>query len=700
MSLALAMSAALPADAAPGDLPVLYVNATGPLTPLDHDLLAVPKIPVGSALHNAPARVALGDTIVLWLVTHDDGGQELYRQVITTRDVDPPEFVDGQDTYVTGRTGKLTDANFEVPTAVDAVDLDVDVSRSHEPGSGFRTGNTTVKFTATDDSGNSAVHEMVVVVTDPRIRNLVLEATHDRIRATWDPLPGNPQYKASISERGGDALETAKTRDTVHVFHNLDESTEYVVTVGEVGERSTTARKTVETAEEPVREVIFPDDVVREATAPLTPVQLGGVIVRNWDPAPSISNDAPAAFPVGNTTVVWTVTDGDGIRTGKQVVAITDTTKPVFSNLPESSTHRATSERGAEVRFVIPAATDAADPDVAVKPSHISGAHFPVGNTTVAFTATDGSGNTARHEIVITVVQYPGLGSLDTFDSLDGWTPRVEQTSAVVAKRTAAYQAAPFGHSNNYNIEIDPDFGNPAPSLKISGSGALVTTGVSKTFDISDLGDRHLIIEVEVWSNSYHYVKAGDGYSIGHSAKIWFDSEHILSSRLGGVLNWSVFSTYITPFLRGEDLLTINLGIQDRVTPETYYATYFDNFRLKAIPVSRGHSAGDIVELPPTNQDSAHSGSPGGSFRAETSAAHDTYMTISESDWLHETGSAYEAPAGTCYDGTGRSWQADVDLSDLDTGTAGQYPITYVCAAYENISIEVRIVNVVDAASP
>ena len=457
LSMALAISAALPADAVPEDLPVLYVNATGPLTPLDHSLLAVPQTG-GSykSVNNAPDRVALGDTIVLWVVSHDDGRKEAYRQVVTARDVDPPVFVGAPPVLVVEENGRRTAVHFEIPAARDTVDLDVDVSSSPEPGSKFRTGNTTVSFTATDGSGNSAVHEMVVVVTDRRITNLVLDASHDRIRATWDPLSGNPEYRASISVPGGDPIERTRTSGTSHVFSRLEASTEYVVTVAAVGERGTALREDIRTTERGDRSATMPPDVVREASAPLTPVHLGGVITSpGWDPAPSISNDAPAAFPVGSTNVTWTVTDGETTIVGKQQVTITDTTKPVFIDAQELYRHVMDSEFEAAVQFRLPNATDAADPDVVVTSSHDPGSEFGLGSTTVVFTATDYSGNSAVHEMVV-VVTDPRVKNLD-----------LEVTHNVI------------------RASWDPLPGNPQYEASISGPGGLIEA--AKTHGIAHL---------------------------------------------------------------------------------------------------------------------------------------------------------------------------------------------------------------------
>ena len=74
-----------------------------------------------------------------------------------------------------------------------------------------------------------------------------------------------------------------------------------------------------------------PVGVVAEATGVLTSVTLGSPIVTDdRDPSPVVTNDAPASFPIGVTSVTWTATDASGnSATDVQLVNITDTTAPV-----------------------------------------------------------------------------------------------------------------------------------------------------------------------------------------------------------------------------------------------------------------------------------------------------------------------------------------------------------------------------------
>jgi len=118
----------------------------------------------------------------------------------------------------------------------------------------------------------------------------------------------------------------------------------------------------------------------------------------------TITNDAPVSFPVGLTTITWTATDANGnTATATQLVTVNlvDVTAPVVT-APIAVTAEAT---GAATAVILgtASATDAVD-GVLIPTNDAPVGGFPVGITTVTYTATDLAGNIGTATQLVTVV--------------------------------------------------------------------------------------------------------------------------------------------------------------------------------------------------------------------------------------------------------------------------------------------------------
>jgi len=109
-------------------------------------------------------------------------------------------------------------------------------------------------------------------------------------------------------------------------------------------------------------------------------------------------------FPVGTTTITWTATDGSGnSTTATQTVTVIDNTPPVIS-CPASITLEPTCPSGAIANYPVPVGTDnCAGATTSRTAGLASGSVFPIGTTTVAYTVTDHSGNSASCSFTVTV---------------------------------------------------------------------------------------------------------------------------------------------------------------------------------------------------------------------------------------------------------------------------------------------------------
>ncbi|MDD2385363.1 MAG: gliding motility-associated C-terminal domain-containing protein, partial [Bacteroidales bacterium] len=110
----------------------------------------------------------------------------------------------------------------------------------------------------------------------------------------------------------------------------------------------------------------------------------------------SITNDAPATFPIGTTTVTWTVTDGSGnIATCEQLVTVTDNQMPEIT-CPEDITSCSNI-----IELVTPVVNDNCG---IANISNDAPAVFPIGQTTtVTWTVVDVNGNESYCEQLVSI---------------------------------------------------------------------------------------------------------------------------------------------------------------------------------------------------------------------------------------------------------------------------------------------------------
>ena len=146
--------------------------------------------------------------------------------------------------------------------------------------------------------------------------------------------------------------------------------------------------------------VTAPADLTVEATAVLSTVEIGtATATDNKDAAPSITNNAPAAFPLGTTTVTWTATDAAGNSdTAEQKVTVVDTTAPVLT-VPADIQKEAT-----DVTTPVDLGTASATDIFPVTVTNDAPAAFALGTTTVTYTATDANGNSSTATQIVTIV--------------------------------------------------------------------------------------------------------------------------------------------------------------------------------------------------------------------------------------------------------------------------------------------------------
>ena len=333
---------------------------------------------IKSINHNAPGIYPFGTTNVTWTAKDVNGNVGEGIQKITIIDTTPPELEAPLDLIVEATSADGTPVDIGNPVYSDIFGVEV----SNDAPGLFQIGTTEVTWTATDEHNNSTTRIQRIIVRDttpPELKapaDKVVEAT----AAEGTPVElGTPEYS--------DIFPVEVTNDAPGLFP-VGTTTVTWTAVDEHNNKTTSPQQvTVEDTTPP--ELKAPSDKVVEATAAEgTPVELGTPEYSDIFPV-EVTNDAPGLFPIGTTTVTWTAVDEHSNKTSRtQLVTVEDTTPPELK-APADKVVEATAAEGTPVELGTPECSDIFDVEV----TNDAPGLFPIGTTTVTWTATDEHNN-------------------------------------------------------------------------------------------------------------------------------------------------------------------------------------------------------------------------------------------------------------------------------------------------------------------
>jgi mannose/fructose-specific phosphotransferase system component IIA len=371
-----------PVLTAPGDVSVeanavLSTVAIGTATATD--LFAV------TITDNAPAIYGLGTTLVTYTATDVNGNVSTATQNVTVADTTAPVLTIPGDVSVEANA-VLSSVDIGVATASDIFGATV----TNDAPATFPLGTTTVTYTATDGNGLTTVGTQTVTVVDTTAPALT--------------VPGNVSVEANAvlstvnigTASATDIFGATVANDAPAIFPLGTTTVTYTATDG--NGLITTGTQTVTVVDTTAPALTVPGNVSVEANAVLSTVDIGVATASDTFGA-TVANDAPATFPLGTTTVTYTATDGNGLTTvGTQTVTVVDTTAPALT-VPGNVSVEANAVLSM-VNIGTASATDIFGATVA----NDAPAAFPLGTTTVTYTATDGNGNVTTGTQNVTVV--------------------------------------------------------------------------------------------------------------------------------------------------------------------------------------------------------------------------------------------------------------------------------------------------------
>jgi len=393
-----------------------------------------------SITNDAPEFFPIGETIVTWTTIDSSNNFSSLTQLVSVIDTTAPEILPLEDITLEASSVDANIVNLDNPIVSDIQDTTIYIIAPDV----FPIGETTVTWTAVDASGNSAITTQIVTIVDTTKPGL--------------SIPHNQTVEASSLQDTLVDIGQAEAHDIIgisSIVHNAPDvfplgSTLIAWTATDNHDNITTAYQTITVVDTTSPIIISPQDITSEATDPtMNYIELGELVSSDSVGIESIINDKPITFPLGSTTVTWTVTDTSGnISQATQVVTLVDTTLPeIFA--PTDIVAEATGLSSTMVELGEATAHDIMGiASVTEHPSRF----FVLGETTITWTAIDTSGNSASATQTVTIA--------------DTTSPSITAPGSITMEATSSdSNIITLGNPVSSDLVDNPSISNNAPNL-------------------------------------------------------------------------------------------------------------------------------------------------------------------------------------------------------------------------------------------
>ena len=314
-------------------------------------------------------------------------------------------------------------ANWTQPTATDAC-MPVSITSNLLSGASFPVGTSTVTYTAKDGGNLTSTCTFTVTVNAINLCATdvfapVLVNCPANIFAVTNPVTNNAVVLWNAPSASDNCTATVSSNYQPGTLFSGTTNVVYTATDAAGNTNTCTFTVLVNTVSPCPGDITAP--TVTGCPANISLSTTTATAVATWTAPTFADNCAPitvnkthnsgTAFAIGTTKVIYTASDKVGnLATCSFDVVVTspcqnDAVNPVISGCP-ASINLTTTGTSATATWTAPTATDNCG-IVSLMTTHQSGTTFPLGNTTVTYTATDLKGNAATCTFTVSVLLPP-----------------------------------------------------------------------------------------------------------------------------------------------------------------------------------------------------------------------------------------------------------------------------------------------------
>ena len=480
-----------------------------------------------SITDNAPEFFPIGETVVTWTATDVAGNESSIEQRVTIVDTTSPTLTIPDQKTVEATSFQSTLVEIGEAQADDISGIS---SLTNDAPETFSLGTTLVTWTAVDNYGNTATHDQTITVVDTTAPSIFVP--NDIVSEAVDPTLN---YIDIGQVSGFDSTGTVSISNDMPIAFPFGSTTITWTAIDDSGNVSIDTQ-IVTIVDTTVPEILSPSDIVVEATAPsVTDVQLGTAIADDIIGVNTVTNDAPDSFPLGETTVTWTATDSSGnFAIATQIVSVVDTTAPSIT-APNAIQVEAVS-----VDNILDIGNPVYDDLVGIASvTNDAPDSFPLGETTVTWTATDSSGNFAIATQIVSVVDTtaPSITAPNTIqveatgiegNLADVGTPTTSDSVEIISVTNDAPDSFPLGEtivrwtatdsSGNFAIAIQKVSVVDTSAPSITAPNAIQVEATGAEGNLVDIGQASGFDFVEIISITND---APDSFPLGETTITW-----------------------------------------------------------------------------------------------------------------------------------------------------------------------------------
>lgn len=347
----------------------------------------------------------VGLTINTFIATDAAGNTNSCVQLVTVTDNEPPVISCPSSITIQNNAGVCgATVPYTVTFSDNCPGANMIQTSGLSSGSIFPVGMTTNSFIVTDSSGNSATCSFTITITDTEQPTISCPAN---ITVNTDPgvCGAIVTFTVPISDNCPPTVQQTSGLASGSLFPVGVTANTFMVTDPSGNSASCSFNITVTDNQAP--SVTCPPNITVNTNIGLctsSGVSLGSPVTNDNCGISTVVNNGLSIYPLGNTSVTWTVTDVHGlVTTCIQNVTVVDNQNPVLTCPVNITTAADPGTCNKVVSYTATATDNCGISTIIFNPA--SGSTFNVGTTMVTVTATDVNGNTGTCTFSVTITE-------------------------------------------------------------------------------------------------------------------------------------------------------------------------------------------------------------------------------------------------------------------------------------------------------